>query len=260
MSQDYNVYSMDEKRILLRFIFAVALLAVVGIGGYFIFLGFMNKDPILLGLLPLAIVAGLASFFSPCAFPLLPAAVTTISRPNAKLNPLISGLTAAIGVLSFLLLLGLVIGIIGQPLGQLLQDNLRIVRGIVGIFLIYFAYRQFSEKFHFELFEKLAPKTSSPFVYGFGYTLVGSGCTIPILGGLVLGSLASGGFQTAFGSFVVAGAVMSALMFIFMTITSYLKTIPKNILAATPTIKKASSIVLFLVGLFYIGNAIFKFI
>lgn len=251
---------MDEKRILLRFIFAVVLLAVVAIGGYFIFLGFMNRDQLLLSLFPLAIVAGLASFFSPCAFPLLPAAVTANLKSNAGANPLFLGLAGAGGVLSFLILLGLVIGTLGQPLGQLLQDNLRIVRGIVGIFLIYLAYRQFSEKSHFGFFEKLAPKTSSPFVYGFGYTLVGSGCTIPILGGLVLGSLASGGFQTAFGSFVVAGAVMSALMFIFMTITSYLKTIPKNILAATPTIKKASSIVLFLVGLFYIGNAIFKFI
>lgn len=249
-----------KQVVLLRFVLATVVLSVIGVLGYFIFLGFMNKDPLLLSLFPLAIVAGLASFFSPCAFPLLPAAVTANLKSNARTNPLFLGLAGAGGVLSFLILLGLVIGIIGQPLGQLLQDNLRIIRGVVGIFLIYLAYRQFSEKSHFGFFEKLAPKTASPFVYGFGYTLVGSGCTIPILGGLVLGSLASGGFQTAFGSFVVAGAVMSALMFIFMTITSYLKTIPKNILASTPTIKKASSIVLFLVGLFYIGNAIFKFI
>lgn len=249
-----------DKLVLFKFILVAISLSVIGVLGYFIFLGFMNKDQFLLGLFPLAIVAGLASFFSPCAFPLLPAAVTANLKSNARTNPFFLGLAGAGGVLSFIILLGLVIGIIGQPLGQFLQDNLRIVRGIVGIFLIYLAYRQFSEKSHFGFFEKLAPRTTSPFVYGFSYTLVGSGCTIPILGGLVLGSLASGGFQTAFGSFVVAGAVMSALMFIFMTTASYLKTIPKNILAATPTIKKASGIVLLLVGLFYIGNAIFKFI
>lgn len=249
-----------KQLVLFKFFLSVIALLVIGILGYFIFLGFMSKNQLLLSTFPLAIVAGLASFFSPCAFPLLPAAVTATSKSNAKSSPLISGLTAAVGVLSFLLILGLVIGSLGTTMGQFLQDNLRIVRAIVGIFLIYLAYSQFSEKFHFGFFEKLAPKTSSPFIYGFGYTLVGSGCTIPILGGLVLGSVASGGFQTAFGSFVVAGFVMSVLMFIFMTVTGYLKTIPKNISAATGKIKKASAIVLFLVGLFYIGNAIFKFI
>ena len=250
---------MDQK-ILLKFVFAVVFLIVIGLFGYFIFLGFMNKNQVLLSLFPLAVVAGLASFFSPCAFPLLPAALTATSKPNAKSNPLNSALTAAIGVLSFLLLLGLVIGTLGASLSQFLQDNLRIVRGIVGIFLLYLAYRQFSEKFHFSLFEKFAPKASSPFLYGFGYTLVGSGCTIPILGGLTLGAVASAGFMAGFTSFGIAGATMAILMFTFVGMTAYFGRLPKTISAATPKIKRLSAIVLFLVGLFYIANALFRFI
>lgn len=249
-----------SRGIFFIFILTVILLAAAGIGGYFIFLGFMNKDQLLLSLFPLAIVAGLASFFSPCAFPLLPAAVAATSRSKDKSNSLISGLTAAIGVLSFLLLLGLVIGSLGASLGQFLQGNLRIIRGIVGVFLIYLAYNQFSEKFHFGLLEKFAPKASSPFLYGFGYTLVGSGCTVPILGGLTLGAVASAGFVAGFSSFGIAGATMAILMFIFIGMTTYFGRLPKNISAATPKIKKTSAIVLFLVGIFYIGNAIFKFI
>lgn len=249
-----------KQLVLFRFVLATTILSVIGVLGYFIFLGFMNKNQLLFSLFPLAIVAGLASFFSPCAFPLLPSAVAATSRSEDKSNSLISGLTAAIGVLSFLLLLGLVIGSLGASLGQFLQANLRILRGIVGVFLIYLAYNQFSEKFHFGLLEKFAPKTSSPFLYGFGYTLAGSGCTVPILGGLTLGAVASAGFAAGFSSFGIAGATMAILMFIFVSMTTYFGRLPKTIEAATPKIKRLSAIVLLLVGLFYITNALFRFI
>ena len=256
---------MSETTGVFKFVLTVIILAAVGILGYFIFLGFMNKDQLLLSLFPLAVVAGLASFFSPCAFPLLPAAVTANLKSNSKASPIIVGLVSASGLVTLLLLVGLVIALIGQPLGELLQNNLRIIRGVIGVFLLYLAYNQISDKFHFGLLEKLTPKVSTKeggslknaYIYGFGYTLAGSGCTIPILGGLTLGALASGGFQAAFSSFAIAGAVMASLMVTFMSLIGYLKVLPKGISAVTPKIKKASAIVLFLVGIFYIGNAIF---
>ena len=228
----------------------------------------MNKDQLLLSLFPLAVVAGLASFFSPCAFPLLPAAVTGNLKSDSKASPLIVGLVSASGLITLLLLVGLVIAIIGQPLGELLQNNLRVIRGVIGIILIYLAYNQISSKFHFGFLEKLTPRISTKdggglknaYIYGFGYTLAGSGCTIPILGGLTLAALTSGGFQAAFTSFIIAGGIMASLMFIFMGLTGYVKGLPQSVSAATPKIKKVSAIVLFLVGVFYIGNAIFKFI
>ena len=259
---------MQESKGLFKLVLSVITLAIVGILGYFIFLGFMNKDQLLLSLFPLAVVAGLASFFSPCAFPLLPAAVTANLKSNAKASPLLVGLVSASGLLTLLLMIGLIIAFIGQPLGELLQNNLRIIRGVIGVLLIYLAYNQISDKFHFGLLEKLTPKIptteggglKNAFLYGFGYTLAGSGCTIPILGGLTLAALTSGGFQPAITSFAIAGAVMASLMFVFMGLTGYVKGLPKGISAATPKIKKVSAIVLFLVGIFYISNAIFKFI
>ncbi len=259
---------MSEQARLFRFIFTIAILTAVAAAGYFVFLGFMQKSQLLLSVFPLAVAAGAASFFSPCVFPLLPAVVTTTLKAETRVSPLFLGFVGGIGVLSFLLILGLTVGIIGDPLGTFLQENLRIIRGIIGIFLIYLAFSQLSDKFHLGLFEKFSPKVEiskkapirSVYLYGFGYTLAGSGCTVPILGGLTLGALASGGFQAAFGSFSVAAATMATLMFVFFTFTGYLKSIPENITSATPRIKKVAGVVLLLVGIFYIGNAIFKFI
>jgi len=252
---------------MIKFVVAAIILIVVGILGYLVFLGFMSQNPFVISLFPLAVVAGVASFFSPCAFPLLPTAVTANLQADNKRNPLVSGLTGASGVLSFLLLLGLVVGIIGEPLGNLIQNNLSLIRGVIGIILIFLAYKQFSEKFHFGLFEKLAPKVStsennfkSTYLFGFSYTLAGSGCTIPILGGLFFASLASGGFVAGFSSFSIAGIVMAVLMFVFLGLTRLFNVSPKEISAVTPKIKKVSAAVLFVVGIFYISNAFFNFI
>ena len=194
--------------------------------------------------------------------------MTANLKSNAKSDPFIIGLVSASGLITLLLLVGLVIAFIGQPLGEFLQNNLRLIRGVIGILLIYLAYNQISDKFHFGLLEKLTPHIATKnrgglknaYIYGFGYTLAGSGCTIPILGGLTLGALVSGGFQAAFSSFAIAGIIMASLMFVFMGLTGYVKVLPQGVSAATAKIKKASAIVLFLVGLFYITNAIFKFI
>lgn len=256
-----------EGNYLYRFLLGLIVLIFISLLGYFVFLGFINKNQLILSLFPLALVSGLASFFSPCVFPLLPAAVTTNLKSAGKAEPFFIGFSASAGVLSFLLLLGVIIGFIGQPLGVFLQANLPLIRGIIGIFLIYLAYTQFSDKFHFGFLEKLTPKLTereggfkNAYLYGFGYTLAGSGCTVPILGGLILGSLASGGFWSGFTSFIIAGGVMAFLMFLFMGLVGYLKFLPENVTAQTPKIKKVSALVLFLVGAFYIGNAIFKFI
>ena len=53
---------------------------------------------------------------------------------------------------------------------------------------------------------------------------------------------------------------MASLMFVFISLTGYIKGLSQGIKAAIPKIKKVSAIVLFLVGIFYISNAIFKFI
>jgi len=254
--------------LLFKYLVGLVVLTILSLAGYFVFLGFITQNQVLLSVFPLAIVAGVASFFSPCVFPLLPTVVATTLKAERKINPLLLGLTGALGVASFLLILGLIIAAVGQPLGVALQQNLGIIRGVVGVFLIYLAVNQLSDKFHFNLLEKLSPQVAitkkapikSVYLYGFGYTLAGSGCTVPILGGLTLGALVSGGFMAAFASFSLAAIVMAALMFIFMIFAGSIKTIPENLTAATPKIKKVAGVVLLIIGMFYILNAFFKFV
>jgi len=245
-----------------KFIVPTVLIAALSLAGYFVFLGFMDKSSTLLNVFPLAVIAGVASFFSPCAFPLLPGVVAMDVKGASKLKPSTKGVISAAGVLSFLIPLGLVIGLIGVPLGSFLQDNLTTIRAIVGIVLLYLGYIQLSGG-HYNFFEKHAPKIGKdikssyrvPYMFGFGYVMVGSGCTVPIMAGLVVGTLASGGFWAAATSFIIAGSVMALLMFSFMTYAGTVKIMPERINKATPKIKKLAGVLLIIIGSFYILNA-----
>lgn len=86
----------------------VALLAAVIVGGYGLFRVFVTGVMPNLGaynLLALAIIAGVASFFSPCAFPMLPgylAVYAGVGQPAEESSPRRSAVTlggaAALGV------------------------------------------------------------------------------------------------------------------------------------------------------------------
>lgn len=230
------------------------------------FLGFKAESQVLFGLFPLALVAGLASFFSPCAFPLLPGIVAVNFEDQSPIKPATKGLISAAGVLVFLLLLGGVIAAIGVPLGNFLQANMSTVRGIIGAGLLYFGILQLRGT-HFGWLERRAPQVGEvksagrvAFTFGFGYVLIGSGCTVPIMSGLVLGSFAAGGFANALLSFVIAGSVMALLMFLFMAYAGRVQVMPKAINQSTDTIKKLAGFVLIGIGLFYLSNAFFGWI
>ena len=98
-----------------------------------------------------AIVAGVASFFSPCAFPLLPsyfsfyqsAGKHTEGDRKGSGKALKFGLAAALGVITFALILGTVIAVLGTGVAQGLSISasessqfVRIFRGLVGAILV----------------------------------------------------------------------------------------------------------------------------
>ncbi len=258
---------MSKTHTYVKFVVPLIVATAFAVAGYFVFLGFMNDSQSLVNVFPLAVIAGVASFFSPCAFPLLPGIIAIDVNEKNKLSPSVKGLVSATGVLSFLLPLGIIIALVGVPLGSLLQDNLRNIRGVIGILLLYLSYMQLSGG-HFNFLEKHAPRGGEnskssyrlPFSFGFGYVMVGSGCTVPILAGLTVSALATGGFIAAFLSFAVAGSVMALLMFSFMTYAGTVKVLPEHMTKLTPKIKKISGIVLLVIGMFYIANALFVWI
>ncbi|MBI3023823.1 MAG: hypothetical protein HYY68_08920 [Thaumarchaeota archaeon] len=91
------------------------------------------------------------------------------------------------------------------------------------------------------------------YLYGFGYNAAGIGCAGPIMAGLIVFALSSGGFVNAFLAFLVYSASMASLMLGVSLLVSKSKTLLIGDLKySTPKIKKATSMVLIVVGAFLI--------
>jgi len=273
---------LPKESITLVFLF-ILILALVA-GGYGLFIWFViniMKGGAAFGLLFVAVVAGVASFFNPCAFPLLPAYLaqyyTTKEGEGRKpMNQLLlSGIAAALGLITFNLLLGSIIGILGAGFGKslgLAGENpsipVRWFRGIVGVFLLYLGFSHATGRGN--PFGKLghlwSPKPSSQesssfrklYSYGFGYTLLGIGCGGPIMAGLIVFALSQGGFADALLAFGVYSLTMALLMIVVsMLIALSKETLLHGLRQSTVAIQRVSGVLLLLVGAFLILSSIF---
>jgi cytochrome c-type biogenesis protein len=260
------------------------LLAAIGFGyaGFRYFAAAVMPRPDAYNLLVLAVIAGVASFFSPCAFPLLPSYLSFYTdaradgnQANRSARALGLGLAAAGGVLTFTLVLGTTIGLLGVGTGQALSisgpEPSRFVlwfRGLVGVLLVALGLAQwFNVNLKLGLTDKLAWYTrpnrqgnggvTTLYLYGFGYTAAGMGCTGPILAGLTVVALATGGFSTAIATFAVFAMTMGGLMLVVSgLVATSQNTLIQRLKAGTPRIKQVASVLLVLVGLFNIFSVL----
>ncbi len=231
-----------------------------------------------------AVVAGVASFFSPCAFPLLPSYFSfyqtagrhTEGARKGTGKALRFGLAAALGVITFALILGVIIAVLGTGVAQGLSISapessqfVRIFRGAVGGILVTLGVGQllgwnlkptFVDAFAFytrprQVGER-GPATNL-YLYGLGYNAAGMGCTAPILAGLMVFALSTGGFASALGAFALFSVTMGALMLtVSGLVAASQRTLIARLNAATPNIKMAASILMVLVGLFNLYTAV----
>lgn len=271
----------------LGFLIYIALVVGLTAGGYALFIYLLiNAFPnaASFGIVFVSVVAGIASFFNPCAFPILPAYLAQYyvatptkageERTRSRLGSIfLYGLIAAIGVIIFNILLGGVIGLLGTGFANSLGLSgptpnvyIRWFRGIVGVFLILLGYSHatgrginFARLGHWiPRYQQTKSSTRNFFYYGFFYPLIGISCGGPILAGLSLFAIASGGFQSALTAFLIYSAVMGILMILVSLLVGLsreglLKVVGNSIL----TIKKVSGIILLLVGIFLILSAVF---
>lgn len=173
------------------------VLGAAGYAGYVLYPRFDLPAGAGAGLLVLATVAGVASFFSPCSFPLL---VTMLARPLASADqagrPLRRALGYAsalsVGAVGFLTLTG---GALALGAGSLVEDVTftsttgRVVRVVVGAALILFGLvqlnrirlnlRRFEPALHGVLRNQAALRRRRPYagfvLFGFVYLLAGFG-------------------------------------------------------------------------------------
>lgn len=137
-----------------------------------------------LGAVAFAVSAGVATFFAPCAFPLLPGYVGYYAQRSGEGSP---GLAAAgAAALGSLGALG-VIAALAFALGQRLTSVLPILEPVIGVGLIVFGAAillKRSPEMHIPLPER--PESVVGFgVFGAVYALAAAGCVVPLFLGVI---------------------------------------------------------------------------
>jgi cytochrome c-type biogenesis protein len=142
---------------------------------------------------PLAVTAGVTTFFSPCAYPLLPGYVgfyvNSVDADSASVvGAGARGIAAAVGVLAtFALLAGATVRI-----GYSTLSNITVFETLVGGLLIAFGLLVVSGRAP-SISVPLPERRSSVFgfgVFGAGYALAGAGCVAPVFLSVVARAIA----------------------------------------------------------------------
>ncbi|MFX0113896.1 MAG: cytochrome c biogenesis protein CcdA [Candidatus Hodarchaeota archaeon] len=228
----------------------------------------------------LALLAGVVSFFSPCAFPLLPGYLSyTVGhspellsevklRNKLKKASLVGGMSA-LGLFLFLVSFGLILVILGTSLLPLIP----FLEPLVGFLLVLFGILLLSNfnldmDWIFQRLEKLSGKNDDfsrlegpygVFLYGIGYGAAAMGCTAPIFLALILSATAEGGMIMGIISLALFAIAMSSLLIGAAAVAAFTQdTLLNHMKAPSAWLKKVSGLILVLVGLylliFFIGN------
>jgi len=142
-----------------------------------------------LGTLAFAASAGVATFFAPCAFPLLPGYVGYYLRESdGDVGMVPPATAAAFGALGALTLVALLVLALGQPL----KNALPMLEPVIGAGLIVFGVVMLLNR-EPELRVPLPQRPAS--VTGFGvfgavYAVAAAGCVVPLFFGVVTQALA----------------------------------------------------------------------
>jgi cytochrome c-type biogenesis protein len=226
----------------------------------------------------LAFAAGIASFFSPCSFPMLPGYVGYYfsleeeeqrSKKEVIKKALPLGIAAALGILLVYLFIGGLVMAIGSPilpfipilapivavvvivLGILMLTNIQYYRitntinNVSGRVLSIFKFRDNTMSSFFNQRE-----TGTNFVYGMGYGLAAAGCTLPIFLLIITGALSTGGFLSGMFIFLIYGIGMGIFMVVVTLLVATSKdTIINKMKMSTHRIKVVSGVVMIIAGI-----------
>ncbi|MEE9151075.1 MAG: cytochrome c biogenesis protein CcdA [Thermoplasmata archaeon] len=231
------------------------------------------------GIWALAFGAGVASFFSPCSFPLLPGYIgyyLGIEKSRDELSTktikkaLPGGIVSALGILFIYIIVGVILILVGSTTDL----DIAILAPIIGIILIalgalmltnvqyYFIINPIKNFFSKLTIKKKKAEVQSPtqeglskkslgglFVFGIGYGAASAGCTLPIFGVIVLGALMQNDILNGIILLLLYGLGAA----IFMVITTLLvsaseDTILNKLKVSTDLIKKISG------GLMIVGG------
>ncbi len=260
---------MSTKSSILLFLIVLFLFIVVGfVGYYFGFLGFIYNVMVkeAFGKFPLIVLSsifGVAAFFSPCSFTVLPGYVSHYLTGDTEKGNVAKGFyfgfIAALGVITVNIIVGVIIAILGAaaPFAKDPRQDIPAilaVRTLAGLIIAYLGLMTVLGK-HIEVpyLQKRLGKVSfgkSIFIYGMLYNGAAIGCTGPLLLGLILYALTLGSFTNAFLAFLVFALTMGALMILLTTsIAAFKIKIVQKIAPFTPVVQKVAGYVMLFTGL-----------
>lgn len=232
--------------------------------------GAASKRNLQLSLFAFAAVAGVASFFAPCCFPLLPGYMAyTLSLGSPETRPrvrdaVIPGLAAASGVLLVYAVFGLIVAALGEsasPWLPLLQPLVGLLAILLGIALLaglsmerLIAPLQHGiDRIRRRITGSETEGTlSGYFGYGLGYGAAAAGCTAPIFLQLTLISLAVGP-GTGLRIFAVYAGVAALLMVLVTLLAVVARTwIQRRAGRIVQVVTRASGVVMIAAGIYLV--------
>ncbi len=205
-------------------------------------------------------VAGVGAFFAPCAFVLFPAYIsyylTTLGAGRESAGrSLILGLTCAAGSAVFFALAAVAITLLGGVASRyLVAMKPAIALAVVGLGLALVAdVRLPSVALPSGRAGQRLPPAAGLFLYGFGYGLATTGCTLPIYVSIIVLPLTSGFGGAALVTFASFATAMVVMMVITSLLVGFAKaSMLRRLQASTAWIKRGTGAVLVVAGL-YLG-------
>lgn len=218
-------------------------------------------------------IAGLAAFFAPCSFVILPGYITYYvsqyskydKKRNIAINLLqgfIFGLTASLGFFTVFGLAGF--GVIA--IGQFIRQFVPWIAVITGAILVAVGILMF---FGRDLLFFQAPKIDFAsrnkkfgiYLFGIVYAVGSLGCVFPIFLSIVIQGIASGSFIDGAYTILAYVLAMSLVMVSITALTFATKYLVfKKIEKSMPCIHKLSAIILVVAGIYMIYYQYFLFI
>lgn len=224
------------------------------------------------GIYTLAIIGGVASFFSPCSFPMLPSYIAYYIRPeedeggdeekNLGLKGLSLGGQAAAGIVA---VFGIV-GAIAVSGGRWISTYIPYLKLVVGGLILLLGTLLLADidigthlkLLSYKIKRRLGMDTSttsgtssSPFFYGLGYGSSAASCTAPVFIAVVLSSWLSGGLSEAAIVLVLYLSIIAVLMIVFSVLTVYFREkIMEKMQGAVRCINLASGLILVAAGIY----------
>lgn len=203
-----------------------------------------------------AFSAGIVAFFSPCAFPMLPAYISYyLSRGQKGVKSgIIGGLACGLGAILVLNLIGILVSFAGEEIGGLIKEHITVIEIAVSIIIIILGVSMILGKtlsFSLPLKKTEHEGYTGLFLYGVLYALAALGCTAPIFISIML---------RAFSSFDILNGLLISFVYslgltVFLVMVTFILALGKEVLVKKmrkilPYVEKIGGIIIVLVGLY----------